>query len=135
MKPPKVLIADDDDDLRRMLRGALSPVCEVIEASNGLDALCLLQREKPRLLLLDMVMPEMGGLEVLSAARRTEPNTAVVILTGDADVDSAVAALDRGASAYITKPFDPAYLRDEVARLLKPPAKDGDPPWEVRDEG
>jgi DNA-binding NtrC family response regulator len=135
MKPPKILIVDDDDDLRRMLRGALSPVCEVIEASNGLDALCLLQREKPRLMLLDMTLPEMGGLEVLSAARRAEPGTPVVMLTGDAEVDSAVTALDRGASAYITKPFDPAYLRDEVARLLRPPAKDGDAPWQVLDQG
>jgi DNA-binding NtrC family response regulator len=132
MKPPKILIVDDDEDLRRMLCGALSPVGEVIEASNGLDALCLLQREKPRLMLLDMVMPEMGGLEVLAAARRIEPSTPVVMLTGDDDMDSAVTALDRGARAYITKPFDPAYLRDEVARLIQPSAKEGDAPWQVR---
>ncbi|MFI5348923.1 MAG: response regulator [Elusimicrobiota bacterium] len=135
MKPPKILIVDDDEDLRRMLRGALSPVCDVLEASNGLDALCLLQRERPRLMLLDMVMPEMDGLEVLSAARRAAPGTRVVMLTGDDDVDSAVAALDLGASAYITKPFDPAGLRDEVVRMVQPPAKDGDAPWQVRGEG
>ena len=134
MKQPTILIVDDDEDLRRMLRGALYPVCEVIEASNGLDALCLLQRQKPRLVLLDMMMPEMGGLEVLSAARRAEPSIPVVMLTGDSDVDSAVTALERGASAYITKPFDPAYLRDEVARLLRPPPRDGAPPWQMRDE-
>jgi DNA-binding NtrC family response regulator len=135
MKPSKILIVDDDDDLRGMLRGTLSPICEVIEASNGLDALCLLQREKPQLMLLDLEMEEMGGLEVLAAARRVEPCTRVVMLTGDADVDSAVTALDRGAAAYITKPFDPAYLRDEVARLLRPPAKEGDAPWQVLDRG
>jgi DNA-binding NtrC family response regulator len=134
MNPPKILIVDDDEDLRRLLRGALSPVCEVIEASNGLDALCLLQREKPRLMLLDMTLPEMGGLEVLTAARRAAPDAPIVVLTGDADVNSAVTALDLGACAYITKPFDPAYLRDEVARLLRPPAKDGDAPWQVLDQ-
>ena len=131
----KILIVDDEEDMRRMLRGVLNPVCEIIEASNGLDALCLLQREKPRLLLLDMALPEIGGLEVLSAALRIAPTTLVVMLTGDGDIESAVTALERGARAYITKPFDPAYLCREVARLLEPPMKAGDQPWRVRDEG
>ena len=134
MKPPKILIVDDDDEMRRLLSGVLSPVCEVVEASNGLDALCLLQRERPRLVLLDLALPEMGGLEVLSAALRVAPGLPVMMLTGDADVNTAVTALNNGACAYVTKPFDPAYLRDEVARLLAPPAKPGDAPWQVRDE-
>ena len=120
--------------MRRMLRGVLSAVCEVIEASNGLDALRVLQRERPRLLLLDMSMPEMGGLEVLSAARRIAPATLVVVLTADDDVDTALTALDGGALAYVTKPFDPDVLCREVARLLEPPAKAGGPPWRIREE-
>lgn len=135
MKPPTVLIVDDDDEMRLQLRSVLSAVCEVVEASDGLDALCLLQRSKPRLVLLDLTMPEMGGLEVLAAAQRIAPDVRVVMLSGDADVNSAVTALNEGACAYVTKPFDPDYLRGEVARLIAPPAKPGDAPWQMRDEG
>jgi two-component system chemotaxis response regulator CheY len=135
MKTSKILVVEDDDELRRLLRAILSPVCEVVDASNGLDALCLLRREKPRLILLDLELPEMGGLAVLSAALRLAPNVVVVMLTGDDDIETAVSALNRGARAYVTKPFDPRYLREEVARLLEPPAKPGDAPWQVREGG
>lgn len=135
MNPPTILIVDDDDEMRLQLRGVLSPICEIVEASDGLDALCLLQRSKPRLVLLDLTLPEMGGLEVLAAAQRIAPDVRVVILSGDADVNSAVTALNEGACAYVTKPFDPGYLRDEVARLIAPPAKPADAPWQMRDEG
>ncbi len=134
MKPPKVLVVDDDDELRQALRGVLRPVCQVVEASNGLDAVCLIQREQPGLVLLDMAIPEMSGLEVLSAARRIAPSTRVVMITGDDNADSAVNALNGGACAYITKPFDPGTLRDEVARLLQPAPKTGEALWRVRAE-
>ncbi len=68
-KTPKILVVDDDEETRRLLRGVLSPACEVLEASNGLDALCLLQREKPRLLLLDLLAAGDGRLE--GARRRS----------------------------------------------------------------
>ncbi len=135
MKLPKILVVDDDEVMRRLLRGLLSPVCEVLDASDGLDGLCLLQRANPRLVLLDLALPEMGGLDVLAAALRLAPNVPVVMLTADADVDTAVTALNKGASAYVTKPFDPAYLREEVARLIVPSLKYGDAPWQVREEG
>jgi CheY-like chemotaxis protein len=135
MKPPRILIVDDDDEMRRLLSGLLSPACEVLDASNGIDALCLLQRAKPRLILLDLAMPEMDGLEVLTAVLCLAPIVTVVMLSADSDVNSAVSALNKGARAYVTKPFDPAYLRDEVARLLEVPGKPGDAPWHVRDEG
>ena len=135
MKPPKILIVDDDDEMRRLLGGLLAPTCEVLDASNGIDALCLLQRARPRLMLLDLAMPEMDGLEVLAAALRLAPAVQVVMLTGDADVNSAVTALNKGACAYVTKPFDPAYLREEVARLLAPRPRPGEAPWQVRGDG
>lgn len=135
MKPPKILIVDDDDELRRLLSGLLAPCCEILDASNGIDALCLLQRARPRLMLLDLAMPEMDGLEVLSAALRLSPAVQIVMLTCDADVNSAVAALNKGACAYVTKPFDPAYLREEVSRLLSPRIRPGEAPWQVRGDG
>lgn len=135
MKRPRILIVDDDDEMRRLLSGLLAPLCEVFDASNGLDGLCLLRRAAPRLILLDLAMPEMDGFEVLSAALRLAPAVPVVMLTGDPDVSSAVTALNRGACAYVTKPFDPAYLREEVARLLEPRGGPGEAPWQVRGDG
>jgi DNA-binding NtrC family response regulator len=130
---PKVLLVDDDADTLRTLRSVLGGVCTVIEASNGPDALRLLERERPRLMLLDIAMPAMGGLEILRAAARLSPATIVMMLTGDRDLDLAVVALQLGARAYVTKPFDTEYLRGEVRRLLEPSmrAKSGDPPWRV----
>jgi DNA-binding NtrC family response regulator len=134
MKPPKVLVVDDDGELRRAVRCVLRPVCQVVEASNGLDAVLLIQRVQPRLVLLDMTIPDMDGLAVLTAARRIAPSTRVVMLTGDDDADTAVHALNGGACAYITKPFDPRGLRDEVARLLQPPPKAAETMWRARAE-
>jgi two-component system response regulator RegX3 len=132
MMPAKILIVDDEPDILRMLCGILGPDFNVLEATNGLQALGLLQREHPRLILLDLMMPDMSGMEVLEAALRAVPSVIVMMLTGVDDVDAAVLALNEGARAYVTKPFDPEYLRTEVGRLLEPGAAPDDPPWRVK---
>lgn len=129
----KLLIVDDEEDIRRMLRHSLEPLCDVLEAGNGLDALRLVKAEKPHMMLLDISMPDMDGLTVLSDALSVLPTLLVMMLTGDTEIDTAVRALDSGARAYITKPFDPGYLTREVERLLEPGAKEGDAPWRVKD--
>ena len=116
--PGKILIVDDDPDIRLILRAALAPVGPLLEASNGKEALRLIRKEKPHLVLLDVVMPEMDGIEVLKAARLVDPHIVFVMLTGQSDVGQAKRALDAGARAYVTKPFDEIYLRNEVRRLL-----------------
>jgi DNA-binding response OmpR family regulator len=134
MRRPKILVVDDEEDMLLMLRGILQEDCVVFEASNGLDALSLVQREHPQLVLLDLEMPEMDGVQVLAAVRRISPKIIVMMLTGVDDVDSALRALQQGARAYVTKPFDPRYLRREVRRLLEPPdRKKDDAPWHVKE--
>jgi DNA-binding NtrC family response regulator len=131
---PKVLIVDDEEDIRRVLRWVLGSVGTVIEACNGADALRLIATEKPGLVLLDVAMPEMGGLEVLAAARSLDPNVAVVMLTGLEDLSIAKRALDGGAKSYITKPFEAETLRDEIRRALDPDFEKKEPsgrPWKV----
>ncbi|HEX4048433.1 MAG TPA: response regulator [Elusimicrobiota bacterium] len=135
MKPPRILVVDDDEESRRALAAVLSPACRIVEASNGREALGLLRDEKPRLMLLDLGLPGMGGLEVLARVRRIAPDIPVVMLTADADIGSAVRALNQGACAYFTKPYDPVSLREEIARVLAPAADAGDPPWQVRGLG
>jgi CheY-like chemotaxis protein len=127
-----ILVVDDDPDARRILRAALEGLCEVREAANGSEALKLLS-DRPSMILLDLTMPVLGGMEVLHAVRTARGLVPVLILTSERDLDTAKRALELGASAYVTKPFDLQFLRDEVERLLslKPKRADGDPPWRV----
>ncbi|MFI5345639.1 MAG: response regulator [Elusimicrobiota bacterium] len=113
----KILVVDDDADLRRILRGLLAPFGTVLEAANGLDALGLLRAEAPALMLLDVSMPVMDGLAVLTDALAIDPKLPVVMLTGDMDMHIAKRALEAGARSYITKPFEPSSLCAEVRRL------------------
>lgn len=129
--PTEVLVVDDDTDLRHSLAMILTPRFQVIEASNGKEALSLLSERKPALMLLDVSMPGMGGLEVLQEARAAAPTTIVVMLTSHQDTDLAIQALRLGAVEYVTKPFDADYIRDEVSRLLGPQRRGEDKPWRI----
>lgn len=92
----------------------------VLDAPDGPAALVLMREQRPFAVLLDVSMPEMGGLAVLRAAHELYPAMAVVMLTGDIDLEVAREALECGARSYVTKPFDPAILREEIKRLLEP---------------
>jgi two-component system, response regulator, stage 0 sporulation protein F len=132
MAAPKILIVDDDSDLRAALTEILIPVAEVIQASNGIEALDLIRTEQPRLALLDVAMPGADGLQVLESARALHPSIIVIMLTTRGDVETARKALGLGASEYVTKPFDASYIRSEVARLLRPPpAAVEEKPWKL----
>ena len=129
----KILVVDDDADVRRVLASILEPVAEVVTAADGEDALRLLGAERPDLVLLDLTLPGVDGLEVLRRARAARPDLLVVMLTGERDLALARAALDAGARAYFTKPFDPDQVRAEAARLTgrdQGPGADGRP-WRV----
>lgn len=131
----KILIVDDDADTRRILRYVLAPVAAVLEADGGAEALRLIGAERPSLVLLDLVMPGVGGLEVLEAGMRQVPTMVVVMLTGQSDISVAKSALDKGARAFITKPIDPQRLREVVEDILGTGAPGGaddrTKPWRV----
>lgn len=108
---PLVLIADDEPDIRRFLRMQLEEV-DVIEASDGLEALELVRLRGPQLVLLDHMMPGMNGVEVCRNIRES-PETcgvAVIVLTARADEATKMAALKAGANDFLTKPFSTAEL-------------------------
>jgi two-component system chemotaxis response regulator CheY len=136
MKSGKILIVDDDADLRLALSGLLAPLGEILEASDGMEALRALRERKPALMLLDVSMPGMDGVAVLKAALAENPTLTVLMVTGEADLSVARRALEAGARAYITKPFDPATICDEVARhagIDRKPRNEGfERPWRVR---
>ncbi len=108
---PLVLIADDEPDIRRFLIMQLDNV-EVVEASDGAEALELAKLHRPQIALLDYMMPELDGVEVCRRIRENHStrDTAVIILTARADERTKLDALQAGASDFLTKPFSTAEL-------------------------
>lgn len=108
---PLVLIADDEPDIRRFLIMQLEDV-EILEASDGAEALELAKLHRPQIALLDHMMPEMDGVEVCRRLRENHStrDTAVIILTARADEQTKIDALQAGASDFLTKPFSTAEL-------------------------
>ncbi len=108
---PLVLIADDEPDIRRFLRMQLEDV-DIIEASDGAEALELVKLRRPQIALLDHMMPEMDGVEVCRHIRENHGTrgVAVIILTARADEQTKLTALQAGANDFLTKPFSTAEL-------------------------
>ena len=112
----RVLIVDDSALARRNLRQILeSANCEVYEAEDGLAALERYFLERPDVVLLDLVMRGMYGLDVLEKLRQLDPLAKVVVVSADVQTSSQQLVDQAGAKAFITKPFD----RDEVIGTLK----------------
>jgi DNA-binding response OmpR family regulator len=129
----KILIADDDADLRRTIRALLSEEFEVLEAANGLEAVEVAGRERPRLILLDISMPHLCGIDALDAIRAADPAALVIMLTSESDIETASETLRLGAAAYVTKPFDMDILRAEIRRMTgSEPVDQSGRPWRTR---
>ena len=118
-----VLIVDDSATMRRMIIAALRGVDQISfkEATSGLEAIERLAVVPADLVVLDLNMPDVHGIEVLRFVRSHHAfeATPVVVLTTRGDPESRDAAFREGASAYVTKPFEPATLAPEVRRLLE----------------
>lgn len=115
----KVLIVDDERDMRRLIRHTLAPRYDVFEAASGREAMRLVRRDKPALILLDIGLPRVDGHAFLRAVREHDPSISVIMLTGDLSIEAARSALQCGAVSYITKPFDPRALLGEVGRIAE----------------
>ena len=114
---PHILIVDDEADMRDACRQALQrDRCAVREASDGSAALVALAQRRFDVVLLDLKMPGMDGMEALAHIRAQYPETAVVVITGFATIESAVEAMRAGAVDFVPKPFTPAALRMIVRR-------------------
>ncbi len=121
MESKKILVVDDEERVREMLGFRLKLFgYEVLEASNGEEALEVATREKPDLVLLDIMMPGMDGFQVCSRLKRNEEtkDIPVVILTAKADAKDVTRAVNSGAADYVVKPYDPMVLQQKVARNL-----------------
>ncbi len=111
----RVLIAEDDRAFRALLAETLQqPGREIRLAANGREALEALRETPYDLLITDIRMPEMGGMELLKEAKRLCPNILVIIITGYASLETAIQALKEGAYDYIRKPFNLEELKVSV---------------------
>jgi DNA-binding response OmpR family regulator len=117
--PARILIVDDDPEVRELLADYFTGQgWNVDTAVGGAEALSVVQRARPDLVLLDIFMNDMDGVEVLRYLRRHDESLAVIMVTGHRDVALARETLKIGAFDYITKPFDFRYLELTVAAAL-----------------
>lgn len=115
----RILIVDDERQIVRMLRASLqSSGYEVLTANDGVDALRQFESERPDLIITDLAMPEMNGLELTQSIRRVAQTPIIVLSVRDTDVMK-VHALDEGADDYLTKPFSMPELLARVRAALR----------------
>lgn len=115
----KILVVDDKLELRTLLKSYLTQEgFDVVTANDGQQALYVARHEKPNLIILDLMMPEMGGYEFMRSYNR-EADTPVVILTAKIDENDKVLGLELGADDYVTKPFSPRELTARVRAVLR----------------
>ncbi len=116
----KILVVDDEAEIRSLIGAVLqSKGFGVVTAEDGAAALQQVQRERPAVILLDLSMPRMSGMDALPEIKRLDPEVPVIICTAHADLATAVRAMKLGAYDYLTKPFDVELLALTVERAVE----------------
>src|SRR5262245_53357501 len=116
---PVVLVVDDDAGVREGLRFALDERYRVLDAPHGRGALGIVQAERVDLVLLDILMPEVDGLEILQELKALDPDLPVIMMTAVKTVRTSVAAMKLGAADYVTKPFQEDELLAAIRQALE----------------
>ena len=116
----RILLIDDEPDIVRVLSMSLkADGYDVIPAYSGVEGIEIFEKEKPDIVLTDIKMPGMDGIEVLKQVKSIEPGSEVIIITGHGDIDNTIEALQYGASDFINKP-----VRDEALAIALKRAQD-----------
>jgi two-component system chemotaxis response regulator CheY len=114
-----VLVVDDSDIIRRAIKRTVEKPSDRIEtASNGLDALRVIEGFEPDLVTMDISMPEMDGLTCIEGILRRRPKTCILVISALKDKPTAVEALRRGAQGFLLKPFTADALSTEIGELF-----------------
>ena len=115
----KILVVDDEMSIRQILETRLSiRGYTVILAANGEEALYLFRKEKPNLVILDIMLPKIDGYEVCTAIRK-ESQVPIIMLTALGDISDRVMGLELGADDYVIKPFSPKELEARIRSVLR----------------
>ncbi|TLY34846.1 MAG: sigma-54-dependent Fis family transcriptional regulator [Nitrospirae bacterium] len=116
----RILVIEDDADIATVLRDRLETMGnEVVTAIDGQAGLEAFEREAPNLLLLDLELPKVNGMDVLRRIRKNSPEVPIVVMTAHGTIARAVEAMKEGATDFITKPFDTDYLKIVMAKALE----------------
>jgi DNA-binding response OmpR family regulator len=116
----QILIVDDESSIRLTLSALLKRAgFEVTSAENGPEAVALLERQAFELMLVDLKMPGMDGMQVVAAARRRQPDLAIIVLTGHGSLETAVEGLHHGVFDYLLKTTEPAQVIERVKAGLQ----------------
>lgn len=114
----KVLIVDDDKDIVTIVSTILSGRgWEITAAYSGREALEAVTSQKPDIILLDIMMPEMNGIEVLKRLKKIDANARIIMITAFGDVESYLDSMELGAYEYINKPFETDELLEMIDRV------------------
>ena len=118
--PPSVLLVDDDDAFRTVLAAEMEHLgFRVVTARSGEEAVALLFEHQPDVILLDLRLPDLSGLDVLKLAREKSPKSEVIMLTGHGSIDTAIESIRMGASDYVSKPCPLDELEIRIRRALE----------------
>ena len=119
-KKAKILVVDDEAIIRESLRDWLNDAGhQVLTAENGPQALEIMEKDKPSIAIVDLVMPGMDGIELLKKAKEVSPSIEVIIITAYASIPTAIAAIREGAYDYIEKPFSPEKVELLIKKLVE----------------
>jgi len=114
----RLLVVDDETEVADVLKEHFEATYDVDTAPDGKKALKLIRARRPDVILLDLQMPGLNGLEVMKRIQTVDPKPVVIVVTADADTDVAAQAMTQGAFSYVPKPFDLQYLDHLVAVAL-----------------
>jgi diguanylate cyclase (GGDEF)-like protein len=119
-RPSRILVVDDEQMMRDLLKQILTEDDhEVVTAATGREAMVLFWQGRIDLIISDIVMPGMDGIEVLQAAKNIDPDIPVILITGYPSTETAARVINLGAAEYITKPFNVDLLKLTVAKVLE----------------
>jgi two-component system chemotaxis response regulator CheY len=122
MPKQRVLVVDDDKLMRDLLKAILRDEGYVVvgEAKDGVSALAACEKLRPEVVCLDVNMPGVSGIEALKTIRRQYPDTSVVMITGDASLNTVRETVSAGAAGFIIKPFTAARVAAALGAAMKP---------------
>jgi signal transduction histidine kinase/AraC-like DNA-binding protein len=117
---PNVLLVDDDTEILQLLSDMLKPFYNIFIAKNGIEALLVLDNQNTDLVVSDVMMPEMDGIELCAKIRENfdTSHLPVILLTAKAEIEDRIKGLEAGADSYIPKPFHPNHLKIRIEKLL-----------------
>lgn len=115
-----ILVVDDNEDMRSFLNNILSTEYHVLTASDGVEALAEVEKTIPDMVITDLMMPNMDGIELTNHIKQSPDlnHIPVVLLSAKSAIESRLEAMKEGADDYVTKPFEPEYLRAHVRNLI-----------------